>query len=144
MGKKIQITSELSLDEDELQWDFVRASGPGGQNVNKVATAVQLRFDLQNSDALPEAVRARLPTLTGVRITSKGVLIIEAKRFRSQEQNRKDALERLVELIRTAAEPPKPRLKTRPSSASKKRRLEDKHRQSDKKRDRKSVSPNEE
>lgn len=118
----IEITPSLQIDERELQIDFVRASGPGGQNVNKVATAAQLRFDV-NASSLPDEVKARLSRLAGNRITSEGILLIEAKRFRTQEQNREDALQRFVELVRKALIPPKPRKPTKPTTASKAKRL---------------------
>jgi len=124
----IRITPRIELDEREIQESFVRASGPGGQNVNKVSTAVQLRFDVARSPSLPEPVRERLMNLAGRRLTQDGVLIIEAERFRSQRRNRDDALERLIELIREACEQDKPRRPTRPTLASRKRRLESKQR----------------
>jgi ribosome-associated protein len=124
----IRINPLIELDEREIQEDFVRASGPGGQNVNKVSTAVQLRFDVARSPSLPEPVRTRLAMLAGRRLTRDGVLIIEAERYRSQRRNRDDALERLIELIREACEVDKPRRPTRPTLASKKRRLESKQR----------------
>ncbi len=124
----IRINPLIELDEREIQEDFVRASGPGGQNVNKVSTAVQLRFDVARSPSLPEPVRTRLAMLAGRRLTRDGVLIIEAERYRSQRRNRDDALERLIELIRDACEVDKPRRPTRPTLASKKRRLESKQR----------------
>lgn len=121
----IEITPSLQIDERELQIDFVRASGPGGQNVNKVSTAVQLRFDV-NASALPEEVKGRLTRLAGNRITSDGMLLIEARRFRTQEQNREDAIQRFVELVRKALIPPKPRKRTKPTAASKAKRLKEK------------------
>lgn len=126
----LRITSRISLDEDELEIRFVRASGPGGQNVNKVASAVQLRFDVARSSSLPEEVRQRLLTLSGSRLTTDGVLVIQARRHRTQEQNRRDAIARLVELVRRAAVPPTPRHKTRPTRASRRRRLESKRHRS--------------
>ena len=124
----IPVTDSIALDEREIQESFVRASGPGGQNVNKLATAVQLRFDVERSPALPEGVRARLKKLAGRRLTQDGVLLITAQRHRTQERNRQDALERLIDLIRRAATPPDPRRPTRPTLASKRRRLEAKSR----------------
>ena len=123
----IEITPSLKIDERELQIDFVRASGPGGQNVNKVATAAQLRFDL-NASSLPEEVKKRLIHLAGKRITSEGVLLIEAKRFRTQEQNREDAIQRFVDLVRRSLIRPKARKKTKPTKASKEERLKEKKR----------------
>jgi ribosome-associated protein len=123
---RINITATISIDENELDEHFVQASGPGGQNVNKVATAVQLRFDVERSPSLPEDVRRRLKALSGRRLTQNGVLVIEARRFRTQERNRADARERLAALIRDAATPPKPRRATRPTLASRKKRLESK------------------
>jgi len=122
----IRITNSISLAEDEIQEQFVRSSGPGGQNVNKVATAVQLRFDVAGSPNLPEPVRERLKRLAGRRLTGDGILIIDARRFRTRERNRHDALERLVALVQKAAVAPRPRKATRPTAASKRRRLEGK------------------
>jgi ribosome-associated protein len=124
----IRVTDAIALDEREIEESFVRASGPGGQNVNKVASAVQLRFDVRRSPSLPNDVAVRLAKLAGRRMTLDGVLVITAQRFRSQEQNRQDALERLTTLIRQAAVRPVPRRKTKPTLASKKRRLEGKSR----------------
>lgn len=124
------ITDSISIDPDELQEVFVRASGPGGQNVNKVSTAVQLRFDVRRSPSLPEAVRTRLERLAGRRLTSDGVIVITAARFRSQARNREDARERLLALIKDAATPPTPRRKTRMPRAAKAQRKEDKRRRS--------------
>jgi len=132
------VTKNIAIDENELEYDFIRASGPGGQHVNRSATAVQLRFDVANSPSLPDDVRKRLMRLAGNRLTDQGVLIIEAKRFRSQERNRQDAIGRLVELIRQAARKPKVRRKTRPTRASQERRLREKRRRSEIKRRRKS------
>src|SRR5688572_8546882 len=132
----IEITPSVHIDERDLQIYFVRASGPGGQNVNKVATAVQLRFDV-NASSLPEEVKARLIHLAGNRITSEGVLLIEAKRFRTQEQNRDDALQRFVELVQKALVMPKARKKTKPTAVSKLKRLEAKRIKADTKRLRK-------
>ena len=127
---RLQISPTLSIDERELREDFIRASGPGGQNVNKVSTAVQLRFDARNSPSLPEDIRDRLIRLAGSRMTESGELIIEARRFRTREQNRLDARERLADLIRKASFRPKPRRKTKPSRASERRRLDIKTRRS--------------
>jgi len=137
----IQITRTITIDESEIQEYFVRASGPGGQNVNKVATTVQLRFDVANSSSLPEEVRTRLISLAGNRITEDGILIIDARRFRTQSRNREDAIARLVELIRNAAQRPKIRRKTRLTLTSKIRRLESKRRTAESKRVRGPVYP---
>ncbi len=139
----IQITPAIAIDEGEIQEEFIRASGPGGQNVNKVATAVQLRFDVAHSPSLPDDVRQRLARLAGRRMTEEGVLIIEARRFRTQARNRQDAVDRLVALIRKAAEKPRPRRKTSPTPASKRQRLEDKHRRGEIKRLRRSIQSDE-
>jgi ribosome-associated protein len=121
----LEITPSLKLDERELEIDFVRASGPGGQNVNKVATAAQLRFSLRAS-SLPDDVKTRLSRLAGKRVSNEGILLIEAKRFRTQEQNREDAIQRFAELVRKATVLPKHRKKTKPSAASKEKRLKEK------------------
>jgi ribosome-associated protein len=127
----IPVTDQISLDEAELDESFLRASGPGGQNVNKVATAVQLRFDAAASPSLPEPVKERLRRLAGRRMTDAGVIVITANRFRTQERNRADAQERLVTLIAQAAHAPKPRRPTRPTLASKRRRLDTKRRRAE-------------
>ncbi len=130
----LEITPSLQIDENEIHLEYVRASGPGGQNVNKVATAVQLRFDVDHSASLPEDVRQRLRRIAGSRMTNEGVLLIDARQFRSQEQNRQEAIQRLVALIRQAARRPKHRRPTRPTAASKEKRLESKRRRSEIKR----------
>jgi len=135
----IHITDQISIREDEIKEEFIQASGPGGQNVNKVASAVQLRFDIKNSLSLPEDVAKRLTLAGGKRVSSEGVLIITARRFRDQNKNRKDALSRLVEMIRKAAEREKPRIKTRPSCNSKIKRLEAKRHRSGIKRIRRTA-----
>jgi ribosome-associated protein len=135
----IHVTPTIAIAEDELGFDFIRSSGPGGQNVNKVATAVQLRFDVLHSPSLPDDVRIRLVRLAGRKLTSDGVLVITARRHRTQRQNRDDAIERLVELVRLASVPPRKRRKTRPTAASRERRLEEKRRKSRVKRTRNRV-----
>ncbi|MCP4407885.1 MAG: aminoacyl-tRNA hydrolase [Gammaproteobacteria bacterium] len=119
----LRITHKIRIHEKELEEHFVRASGPGGQNVNKVATAVQLRFDVENSPSLPPKIRQRLKYLAGKRLTTEGILIIVGRRYRTQERNREDARQRLVALIRQAAVKSKPRIPTKPTRAAKKRRL---------------------
>ena len=126
----IFVNERISLAADEVSEQFVRSPGPGGQNVNKLATAVQLRFDARGSQSLPEDVRARLLEIAGTRATKHGEILISAHRFRTRERNREDALERLVSLVRQAAVVEKPRKPTKPSAASKRRRMDDKRRRS--------------
>ena len=137
----IRVTPRIGIDEAEIVERFVRAGGPGGQHVNKVSTAVQLRFDVRHSPSLPAEVRERIARLAGRRMTSRGVLVIEARRYRTQERNRQDALARLVALVRRAAQRPKRRRKTKPTQASRERRLESKRRRGATKRMRRRVSP---
>ena len=122
----IQISPSIQIDEHELQFDYIRASGPGGQNVNKVATAVQLRFDIANSSSLASDIKGRLIRLAGKRVSIEGILHIEAKRYRTQEQNRTDAIQRLVELVRKSLLTPKKRFKTKPTQTSREKRLKEK------------------
>lgn len=135
----INITDKISISEDEIKEEFILSSGPGGQNINKVASAVRLRFDIKNSTSLPEDVGRRLALAGGKRVSSEGVLSITARRFRDQNKNRKDAVSRLVEMIRKAAEGDKPRIKTKPSRKSEIKRLEAKRRKSGIKKTRKSA-----
>jgi ribosome-associated protein len=127
----IPVTADIAIDEREIRFEFIRASGPGGQKVNKSSSAVQLRFDVLGSQSLPEDVRTRLTTIAGRKISEEGILVIEAKRFRSQDRNRQDAVQRLCSLIRLAARKPRQRKSTRPSGAARERRLEEKKRRSD-------------
>lgn len=135
----IQITETLFISADEIQLDFIRSSGPGGQHVNKVSTAVQLRFNVRQSNTLTDEIRQRLIRIAGRKMTEEGVLVIKARRFRSQDKNRKDAIDRLVELIRKATVKPRPRRKTRPSPAVRQRRLSTKKKRSELKRRRRPV-----
>jgi ribosome-associated protein len=136
----LQITDSLRIDERELQFDFIRAAGPGGQNVNKVATAVQLRFDVRGTTALSEAVKTRLVRLAGKRVSREGILVIEARRFRTQEQNRQAAIQRFSELLSKALHTPKRRRPTNPTATSKERRLRSKKRRAEIKRVRQNRS----
>lgn len=136
----IYITNKISIREDEIKEEFIQASGPGGQNVNKVASAVQLRFDIKNSPSFTDDIRERLIHIAGKRLSSDGILIITARRFRDQSKNRKDAVKRLAEMVKKAAETVKPRIKTRPTYKSEIKRLEAKRRRSGIKRVRKPAS----
>jgi ribosome-associated protein len=136
----LHVTDTIAIDDSELEERFVRASGPGGQNVNKVASAVELRFDASRSAALDDEVRERLKRIAGSRMTAEGVILIDARRFRTQAKNREDARERLAELIRAALVRPKRRRKTRPTTASRERRIESKRRRAQTKRGRGSLS----
>jgi ribosome-associated protein len=130
----LEVTQGIQIDESELVETFIRSPGPGGQHVNKAATAVQLRFDIEANPALPEPVRERLRSLAGRRITKEGVLVIEANRYRSLDRNRQDARARLIELVRCAARPPRPRQRTRPSKSAVERRLHEKRVHSERKK----------
>jgi len=140
----IRVTSTIAIAESELEFAYVRSSGPGGQNVNKVATAVQLRFDAAHSPALSQAVRDRLRRVAGRRITGEGIVVIDARRYRTRERNREDAIERLVTLIQKAAHKPRPRKKTAPTGASREKRLGEKRRRAGVKRTRNPVKDDEE
>jgi ribosome-associated protein len=137
----IPVTLTLSISEDELSESFIRSPGPGGQNVNKVETAVQLRFDAANSENLPAEVFARLRGIAGQRMTTEGVIVITARRFRSQDRNRQDARDRLVDLIRQATEVPKKRRPTKPSRAARHRRMDSKTKRGKVKKTRGRVGP---
>jgi ribosome-associated protein len=138
------ISSSIGIDESEIHYDFVRGSGPGGQNVNKVATSVQLRFDVRNSPSLTSDIKVRLTKLAGRRMTDDGILIIESKNHRTQDQNRQEAIDRLTDLIRRALEKPRPRHPTRPTRASRERRLEVKRKRSGIKKNRQTPPRQEE
>ncbi|HVN56553.1 MAG TPA: alternative ribosome rescue aminoacyl-tRNA hydrolase ArfB [Anaerolineaceae bacterium] len=137
----IEIKEGVGIDDSEIKMEFVRSSGPGGQNVNKVATAVQLRFDVRSTTALTDEIKARLERLAGSRMTDDGVLVIDAHRYRTQEQNRADALERFIELIQRALEEPHSRKRTRPTLASQTERVETKKRRGAIKRMRRASPP---
>jgi ribosome-associated protein len=139
----IPLAGDIVIDESELQWEFVRSGGPGGQNVNKVATAVQLRFDVEGSQSLTQEIKERITRIAGRRMTSDGTLLIKAQRFRSQERNRVDALERLQEIIGEALRKPKRRIRTRPTASSRMQRLESKRKRAAKKGMRHAASPEE-
>ncbi len=135
----IIVNNSIQIDERDIQFEFIRASGPGGQNVNKVASSVQLRYDVMNSSSLGLEVKQRLVKLAKNRITGNGILIIEAKRYRTQEQNRQDAINRLINLIQKTAEKPKQRIKTKPTITSKAVRVDEKKRRGEIKRTRQSI-----
>lgn len=137
----IRINQNIEIAESEIKFDFIRSSGPGGQNVNKVATAAQLRFNVPSSTSLPENVRERLIKIAGKRLTANGDLIITARRYRTQEQNRKDALERLKKIIQDAAIEPKTRKRKKPSAAAKRKRVEEKRLLGEKKQQRRFIPP---
>lgn len=136
----LQITPTLQIDEREFQFEYIRASGPGGQNVNKVATAVQLRFEITNSPSLTSNIKGRLIQLAGKRVNTEGILIIEARRFRTQEANREDAIQRFLELLRRSLVPPKPRKRTKPTAASREKRLKEKRQRGEVKKIRQNKS----
>jgi ribosome-associated protein len=136
----IKIRNKILISEEELKFAFIRSSGPGGQNVNKVSSAVQLKFDVLNSESLSEKIKSKLMSIAGRRITKDGVLIIEAKRYRTQDKNKKDAIERLITLIRKSSEIVKPRRKTKPTKASLEKRISGKKKKSQLKKQREKVT----